>query len=71
MAIQEDFKDLGGDTLEKLDTYIACCNSVLHLVGDMTDDYPPLHDVDHFCDRHPDFDARFPAHSAATDIYST
>jgi hypothetical protein len=32
---QEDFKDLGGDTLAKLDAYIADCDAVVHLVGDM------------------------------------
>ncbi len=33
--VQEDFKDLGGDTLDKLDVYIAYCDAVVHLVGDM------------------------------------
>jgi len=32
---QEDFKDLGGDTLDKLDVYIAHCDAVVHLVGEM------------------------------------
>ena len=32
---QEDFKDLGGNTLDKLDVYIAACDAVVHLVGDM------------------------------------
>lgn len=35
VKVQEDFKDLGGDTLEKLDAYIADCDAVVHLVGDM------------------------------------
>jgi tetratricopeptide (TPR) repeat protein len=35
VKVQEDFKDLGGDTLDKLDTYIAHCDAVVHLVGDM------------------------------------
>ena len=35
MKVQEDFKDLGGDTLDKLDVYIAHCDAVVHLVGDM------------------------------------
>jgi hypothetical protein len=34
--VQEDFKDLGGDMLDKLDVYIAACDAVVHLVGDMT-----------------------------------
>jgi tetratricopeptide (TPR) repeat protein len=35
VKVQEDFKDLGGDTLDKLDVYIAACDAVVHLVGDM------------------------------------
>ena len=35
VKVQEDFKDLGGDTLDKLDVYIADCDAVVHLVGDM------------------------------------
>jgi tetratricopeptide (TPR) repeat protein len=35
VKVQEDFKDLGGDTLAKLDVYIANCNAVVHLVGAM------------------------------------
>ncbi len=36
VKVQEDFKDLGGDTLDKLDVYIADCDAVVHLAGDMT-----------------------------------
>src|SRR6266700_616322 len=36
VKIQEDFKDYGGLTLEKLDLYISACHAVVHLVGDMT-----------------------------------
>src|SRR5258708_11623994 len=35
VKVQEDFKDLGGDMLDKLDAYIATCDAVVHLVGDM------------------------------------
>jgi tetratricopeptide (TPR) repeat protein len=35
VKVQEDFKDLGGDTLDKLDAYIAECDGVVHLIGDM------------------------------------
>jgi tetratricopeptide (TPR) repeat protein len=35
VKVQEDFKDFGGDTLAKLDAYIADCDAVVHLVGDM------------------------------------
>jgi hypothetical protein len=35
VKVQEDFKDLGGDTLDKLDACIAHCDAVVHLVGEM------------------------------------
>jgi tetratricopeptide (TPR) repeat protein len=35
VKVQEDFKDFGGDTLDKLDVYIAFCDAVVHLVGEM------------------------------------
>jgi hypothetical protein len=35
VKVQEEFKDLGGDTLDKLDVYIGHCDAVVHLVGDM------------------------------------
>jgi tetratricopeptide (TPR) repeat protein len=40
VKMQEDFKDLGGDTLDKLDVYIAHCEAVVHLVGNMTGSAP-------------------------------
>jgi exonuclease VII small subunit len=40
VKVQEDFVDLGGDTLDKLDVYIAHCDAVVHLVGDMTGSAP-------------------------------
>jgi len=36
VKIQEDFKDYGVVTLDKLDRYIAGCDAVVHLVGNMT-----------------------------------
>jgi tetratricopeptide (TPR) repeat protein len=36
VKVQEDFKDTGGDTLDSLDTFIAHCDGVVHLIGDMT-----------------------------------
>jgi tetratricopeptide (TPR) repeat protein len=36
VKVQEDFKDLGTVTLDKLDAYIAACDAVIHLVGKMT-----------------------------------
>jgi tetratricopeptide (TPR) repeat protein len=36
VKVQEDFKDYGVVTLDKLDLYIRSCDAVVHLVGDMT-----------------------------------
>jgi hypothetical protein len=36
VKVQERFKDLGGDTLDKLDAYVAHCDAVVHLVGEMS-----------------------------------
>jgi hypothetical protein len=36
VKVQEDFKDLGGVALDKLDVYISACDAVVHLIGDMT-----------------------------------
>lgn len=36
VKIQEDFKDSGSGTLDKLDLYIKACDGIVHLVGDMT-----------------------------------
>ena len=36
VKVQEDFKDYGSVTLDKLDLYIRYCDAVVHLVGDMT-----------------------------------
>jgi hypothetical protein len=35
VKIQEDFRDYGGVTLDKLDLYIESCDAVVHFVGDM------------------------------------
>src|SRR5580658_6138388 len=40
VKVQEDFKGLGGDTLDKLDVYIAHCDAVVHLMGEMTGSAP-------------------------------
>jgi tetratricopeptide (TPR) repeat protein len=36
VKVQEDFKDLGGTTVENDDVYIQACDAVIHLVGEMT-----------------------------------
>ena len=60
VKVQEDFKDLGGDTLDKLDVYIAHCDCVVHLVGDMTGSAPLKRDVDALLVKYPDLVADLP-----------
>ena len=43
VKVQEDFKDLGRGMLDELDVYIAHCDAVVHLVGDMTGSDPGEH----------------------------
>jgi hypothetical protein len=45
VKVQEDFKGLGADMLDKLDTYIAHCDAVVHLVGEMTGAVPAEREV--------------------------
>jgi len=54
VKVQEDFKDLGGDTLDKLDVYISHCDCVVHLIGDMTGSAPLKRDVDALLAKYPD-----------------
>jgi tetratricopeptide (TPR) repeat protein len=65
VKVQEDFKDLGGDTLDKLDVYIESCDAVVHLVGDMTGSAPLDRDVDALLAKHPDLAADLPPLGAA------
>ena len=60
VKVQEDFKDLGGDTLDKLDTYIASCDAVVHLVGDMTGSAPRDMEQQALIREHPDLAQRLP-----------
>jgi tetratricopeptide (TPR) repeat protein len=57
---QEDFKDLGGGILDELDVYIAHCDCVVHLVGDMTGSAPLERDVDALLAKHSDLVAALP-----------
>ncbi|MBV8107294.1 MAG: tetratricopeptide repeat protein, partial [Hyphomicrobiales bacterium] len=54
VKVQEDFKDLGGDTLDKLDVYIADCDAVVHLTGDMAGSEPPEPALRALQERHSD-----------------
>ena len=60
VKVQEDFKDLGGDTLDKLDVYIAHCDAVVHLVGHMTGSAPPKLALRALRKKHPDLSDKLP-----------
>ena len=65
VKVQEDFTDLGGETLDKLDIYIADCDAVVHLVGDMTGSYPGERGLSALLAKYPDLPAKLPPLGAA------
>jgi len=58
VKVQEDFKGLGNDTLDKLDVYIAHCEAVVHLVGEMTGAFPGEPEQQALIAKHPDLPDR-------------
>lgn len=64
VKVQEDFIAAGTPTLDKLDTYVANCDAVLHLVGDMTGALAQPSSLAVIRERYPDFAARVPALAA-------
>ena len=65
VKVQEDFKDLGGDTLDKLDAYIQNCDAVVHLAGDMTGSEPGEDAVAALRAKYPDLADKLPPLSEA------
>src|SRR5262245_51123930 len=60
VKVQEDFKDLGRGTLDELDVYIAHCDAVVHLVGDMTGSAPPELPLRALRAKYPDLAGKLP-----------
>jgi tetratricopeptide (TPR) repeat protein len=60
VKVQEDFKALGGDTLDKLDFYIAHCDAVVHLVGEMTGSAPGEREQQALLRKYPDLSTSLP-----------
>jgi hypothetical protein len=60
VKVQEDFKDLGGATVENDDVYIRECNVVIHLVGDMTGGVTQPASTTAVLAKYPDLKERFP-----------
>src|ERR1700730_13820962 len=67
VKVQEDFKDLGGVTLDKLDEYIKLCDAVVHLVGDMTGADAAKLSTKAILEKYPDLPAKFPPLGEALD----
>jgi hypothetical protein len=58
--VQEDFISTGTETLDKLDSYIAGCDAVIHLVGDMTGAWAPVEVAANLRARYKDLAERLP-----------
>jgi hypothetical protein len=58
IKIQEDFQNLGGDTLAMLETYVESCDVVIHFIGDMSGSTPKPTSVDDLLKRRPELAAR-------------
>ena len=60
VRVQEDFIPTGSETLDKLDTYIAGCDAVIHLVGDLTGALAQPSSLALIRQRYPDLGRRLP-----------
>jgi hypothetical protein len=60
VKIQEDFKDAGSVTLDKLDLYISHCDAVIQLVGDMTGSDAKPASIAAILVKHPDLVEKLP-----------
>jgi hypothetical protein len=58
IKIQEDFQNLGGDTLAMLETYVESCDVVVHFIGDMAGSTPKPSSADDLFKRRPELAAR-------------
>ena len=58
--VQEDFVPTGTETLDKLDGYIAQCDAVIHLAGDMTGSWASMATLQAVCARYRDLADRLP-----------
>jgi len=58
IKIQEDFQNLGGDTLALLETYVENCDVVVHFIGDMAGATPKPGSVDDLLKRRPELATR-------------
>jgi tetratricopeptide (TPR) repeat protein len=67
VKVQEDLKDLGTLTLDKLDVYIRACDAVIHLVGEMTGAMAKPASMRAILAKYPDIAGKLPPLGAALD----
>jgi hypothetical protein len=60
VRVQEDFIPTGSETLDKLDDYLAGCDAVIHLVGDLTGALAQPPSLALIRQRYPDLGGRLP-----------
>src|SRR5438067_1475469 len=60
VKVQEEFINLGVNTLAMLDEYIETCTGVIHLLGDATGAGPAPENVQALLSRHDDFVVKVP-----------
>jgi hypothetical protein len=60
VKVQEDFKEYGHSTLEKLDLYIDECDAVIHLVGDLPGWEVPAAAIRSLLAKYPDIVEKLP-----------
>ena len=60
VKVQEDFKDFGTVTLDKLDVYITNCDAVVHLVGNRTGAAAKPESTKLMLAKYPDLPGRLP-----------
>src|SRR4029077_16508001 len=58
IKIQEDFQNLGGDTLAMLETYVESADVVIPFIGDMAGSTPKPGSVDDLLKRRPELASR-------------
>jgi hypothetical protein len=61
VKVQEDFKEYGVVTLDKIDLYISTCDAVIHLVGDMSGSDAKAASTSSIIAKYPDIPDKLPS----------
>jgi tetratricopeptide (TPR) repeat protein len=60
VAVQDEFINSGGSTLEKLDDYLVHCDAIIHVIGHATGSIPEVPAVTALRTRYPDLAEKLP-----------